>query len=316
MIFSKYRIAIPAAILACLLAACSAAAQNNRVVIQSNSGDTFLGISMEDVTASNMSEYKLTDERGVIVRSVQEGSPAEEATLRENDVILEFAGQPVWSSRQFSRLVTETPAGRNVKLTVSRDGKLVNLSATLQARSDRGLAGNNAEQRLREAFPGGQMERFFESLPPGIQLYPPDSARPSRPDTPGDQPRSPRNAVPQRPEVPGGRQGVERADQRPRLGVELQSLTEQMADYLGVPDKKGALIASVLSGSVSEGNLRAGDVVVGVNDREITSPEELTRFIRDASGEITVRVIRDKKQISVRISLPSEETPQRGGYRL
>jgi len=298
MNFSKYRIAIPAAIFACLLVACSATAQNNRVIIQGNPGDTFLGINMEDVTASNISEYRLTDERGIIVRSVQDGSPAEEAGLRENDVILEFAGQPVWSTRQFSRLVSETPAGRSVALTVSRDGKLVNLSATLQTRPERGLTGGNIDQRLRDAFPGGQIERFFEALPGG------------------EPPRSPRNTVPQRPDVPGGRQGTERPEQRPRLGVELQPLTEQMADYMGVPGKKGALITSVVSGSVSEGKLRAGDVVIGVNDREIASPEELTNFVRNASGDITVKIIRDKKQVSVSISLSSGEAPQRGGYRL
>jgi hypothetical protein len=41
----------------------------------------------------------------------------------------------------------------------------------------------------------------------------------------------------------------------------------------------------------------------------------LTRFIQEASGEITIKVIRDKKQISVKISLSSDES-QGGGYRL
>ena len=300
MSFSKFRIAIPATIFACILAACSAAAQNRSIIIQNNSGDSFLGISMEDVTVSNMSEYKLTDEKGAIVRSVQEGSPAEEAGLRENDVIVEFEGQAVLSTRQFSRLVSETPIGRKVAVTVSRDGKRINLSATIGERT-----GSSAAQRF-ETIPGdGQIERLFELFPPGSQWNPREI-----PMNPPDS-----RARPQRPDAPGGRQGAERSEQRPRLGVETQPLTEQMAGFLSVPGGKGVLITSVINGSASEGKLKAGDVVIGVNDREVESPADLTRFVQEASGEITVRIIRDKKQVSVNINLASDEVPG-GGYRL
>ena len=292
MNFSKYGIVIPA-IFACILAACSAAAQNRSMVVQYNSGDSFLGITMEDVTASNRSEYKLTEEKGAIVRSVQEGSPAEEAGLSENDVILQFGGESVWSIRQLSRLVSETPAGRNVAITVSRDGKPVNLSANIGVRTER-----TSDQRFSGTLQGDQIERFFDSLPPGIQINPPDfRVRPQRPDT------------------QGGRQGAERSEKRPRLGVETQPLTEQMAEYMGVSTGKGALITSVVSGSPSEGKLKAGDVVIGVNDREVTSPVDLTRFVQDASGEINIKVVRDKKQITVKINLAADEVPD-GGYRL
>ena len=86
---------------------------------------------MEDVTAANMSQYKLNSVRGVIVGSVLPGSPAEKASLKENDVIVEFGGHPVWSSFELSRLVQETPVGRKVDLGISRDGNRMNLSATL-----------------------------------------------------------------------------------------------------------------------------------------------------------------------------------------
>ena len=311
MNFSKYRIAVPAAIIACLLVTATIWAQSG-LVIRANpgTGDVFLGISMEDVTASNMSEYRLADEKGVIVRSVQEESPAGEAGLRENDVILEFAGQSVWSARQLSRLVTETPAGRSVAMTVSRNGNRINLSATLRIRTERGTA-----QRF-EALPG-QMERFFEALPPGGQM---DRFFEAFPD---GQPRPPRTPGQARPDAQGrgGGRGAspdnpERSEPRPRLGVETQPLTEQMAEYMGVPGKKGVLIASVLNGSASEGKLKAGDVIISVNDQDVANPADLTRYVGEASGEVTVKVIRDKKQISVNINLSSDEPQSGGGYRL
>ena len=76
---------------------------------------SYLGIRMEDVTSDNMASYKLDAERGVIVRSVDKGSPAEEASLREKDVILEYDGIPVISSTQLKRLVQETPPGRRAE---------------------------------------------------------------------------------------------------------------------------------------------------------------------------------------------------------
>lgn len=292
MSFSKSRIVIPAAVFACLLAVSMAAAQT-RTIIQSNSSEAFLGITMEDVTVSNMSEYRITDEKGAIVRAVQEGSPAEDAGLRENDVVLEFAGQSVLSTRQLSRLVSETPVGRKVAITVSRDGKRLNLSATLGTRTSRN-AENRMEQRFFDALPGDGLDRFFDALP--------DQFRSQRPD---------------RPDVQGGRQGADRSEQRPRLGVETQPLTDQMAEYMGVPGKKGVLITAVQSGSASEGKLKAGDVIVGVNDRDVVNPSDLSRYVREISGEITLKVIRDKKQISISISLPSSETQSEGGgYRL
>ena len=46
----KYRFAIPTAFFVCLLVASLPAAAQNRTIIQSNAGDAFLGITMEDVT--------------------------------------------------------------------------------------------------------------------------------------------------------------------------------------------------------------------------------------------------------------------------
>ena len=56
----------------------------------------YLGVHMKDVASGDVSKYKLGSERGVIVSSVAQGSPAETANLKEGDVILEFGGFAVW----------------------------------------------------------------------------------------------------------------------------------------------------------------------------------------------------------------------------
>jgi serine protease Do len=281
--------------LLCLAATPTAKAQNlqNLRLFQTtdNASGAYLGVSMQDVTAKNLSEYRLAEERGVIVRSVQKGSPAEAASVKEDDVILEFAGQQVLSSFQLSRLVKETPVGRKVALVVSRDGKRLNLNATLEAREPSRADGGIDEQT--EPFPlrSPNLPRNF-----GFRLDTPDR---------NDNRRQDRQ----------NRQDEDRAQDKPRLGVETQTLTTQMAEYLGVTGKKGALVASVASGSASDGKLKAGDVIVGIDGDSIDNPETLSRAIQGAAaGQVAVKIIRDKKPLSVNVELPAGGN--RKSYRL
>jgi serine protease Do len=272
--FTKCQIAALIGLFACGSASPLSQAQN----VMFSSAGAYLGIQMADVTATNMSQYKLSNERGVIVRSVVKGSPAEAANLHEGDVILEFAGYPVWSSMQLTRLVQETPAGRKVEVVVSRDGKRMSLTAQIA-------------NRAREQGDNGMVLPGPDWLGPGMHSF--RFAVPGIPDENNTEP-------------PG---------RKPRLGLTLQPLTDQLGEFLGVPNKKGALIVSVASGSASWGKLKSGDVIIGAGGRNIDSPEDLTRLIRDkAEGSITLKIIRNKKETSVVIDLPPEENPK--GYQL
>jgi serine protease Do len=64
------------------------------------------------------------------------------------------------------------------------------------------------------------------------------------------------------------------------LGVQIQSLTPEMAASLGIPEPKGAIVASVLPDSpAARGGLRQGDVITAIDGREITDSHELTRRV-------------------------------------
>lgn len=74
---------------------------------------------------------RITDaDAGVKVDQVQPNSAAEKAGVKAGDVITTFDGERVRSGRQFARLVQETPPGRSVKMTVSRDGQQKDLQVT------------------------------------------------------------------------------------------------------------------------------------------------------------------------------------------
>jgi S1-C subfamily serine protease len=61
------------------------------------------------------------------------GSPAEAAGMRAGDVIAAIDGKPVTSAAQLVNRLDEHKVGDTVRLTVQRDGKPVELTATLKA---------------------------------------------------------------------------------------------------------------------------------------------------------------------------------------
>ncbi len=252
-------------------------------------GGSYLGIEMEDVTADNMANYKLNSERGAIVRSVVKGSPAEAAGLQEKDVILEFAGMPVFSALQMTRLVRETPVGRKVDLLLSRDGRKVNVTVKIGQR-ERGVG-------MMEGGPGTMM--FGDPGTRVFRFHTPEGGNP--------------------PEMPGIGPFAWEESSKPRLGVTLQPLTYQMADFLGVPGKKGVLVTSVVEGSPAVGKLKAGDVVISADNQPIDDLGDLTRIVRGKpeGAKLELKVVRDKKEIPVTVGLTGAGAkPQNKGFKL
>jgi S1-C subfamily serine protease len=258
----------------------------------------YLGVEMEDVTPDNMSDYKLTSERGVIVRSVEKGSPAQAANLQEKDVILEYAGMPVFSSSQFTRMVRETPPGRKVDLVVSRDGKRLTLSARTGTRE-----GGSSE-----------MGRNFEVLPDHDGTHGWTFRGPEGRTFQFHMPGGPGEAF----MMPGGR-AFSFAYDKPRLGVTLQPLTSQLADFLGAGGRKGVLVTSVTENSPAVGKLKAGDIILSADGHTIESPETLTTLLasKESQAKVELKIIRDKKEqtIVVELSKTDGET-HKGGYRM
>src|SRR5437870_12133381 len=93
-------------------------------------GGSYLGIGGMDVTPDRVKALSLKEERGVEISSVDEDGPAAKAGLKPGDVVLEFNGTPVQGTVQFQRMVGEMPPGRQVKLTVWRNGASQTLTAT------------------------------------------------------------------------------------------------------------------------------------------------------------------------------------------
>ena len=89
---------------------------------------------------------------------------------------------------------------------------------------------------------------------------------------------------------------------RGRLGVVVQPLTTQLASYFGV--KAGVLVAEVAQDSAAEkGSIKAGDVITAINGERVGSREDLSRLLRDADGDVSVAVTRDKKELTLKVAV-------------
>jgi len=245
-------------------AACfpSAAAQSSsRHVVVARPG-SYLGVGAIDIDEERAKALNMKEVRGVEIKSVDAESPAAKAGLKEGDVVLDYNGTPVAGIEQFSRLVRETPAGRQVHLNIWRGGATQTLNATIATR------------------PGGYSMHsddgsFSFTMPPIPPIPPID--------------------------VPQGTLSWRSST----LGIESESLNSQLAEYFGV--KEGVLVRAVIRNSPAEkAGVKAGDVIVKVDDRKISNSRDISAALRSLARDkhtFPLTVVRKQQETTLSITL-------------
>lgn len=94
----------------------------------------YLGVVPQEVTGEMADAFGLDTARGVAIPQVTDGSAADKAGLKRNDVIVEFDGKKVTSETQFRNLVAQQKPGETVEVVVLRDGRRKTLKVTLDQR--------------------------------------------------------------------------------------------------------------------------------------------------------------------------------------
>lgn len=94
---------------------------------------TYLGVGVEPIYQPLISHLPelLQSGQGVLVTSVAAGSPAEEAGIKPYDVLMTYGDQKLFSPEQLAKLVRADQAGREVTLSLVREGKVEQATATL-----------------------------------------------------------------------------------------------------------------------------------------------------------------------------------------
>lgn len=237
-------------------------------VIASGIGGGYLGIQTQDISSDNFAKYGLSEVRGVAVTKVSEDSPAAKGGIRAGDVILKFNGEEVSSYRKLTRLIMETAPDHKVVLRVFRSGGEEEITVTVGKRD------------VTAFQTGGIGVENFPSAPQVMRI-----------------PRVPRAPLPNG-ELNSRGGFILRSAPRRQIGINTTVLSAQLADYFGISGTKGLLIDEVLADSpAAKAGLKAGDVIVEANGRQITSEIELIKIVSEnTEGTVLMTVVRDKNR--------------------
>lgn len=100
-------------------------------------GNGRLGVRVERVAPGVAEDNNVPAGRGVLVAEVIPNTPAAKAGVKANDIVIEFAGQPVTDDpTAFVTLVQRAKAGEKLDLTVIRDAKRVPVRGVVLAAGD------------------------------------------------------------------------------------------------------------------------------------------------------------------------------------
>jgi serine protease Do len=226
---------------------------------------SYMGVNLADIDSERAKALKLRDVHGVEITRIEDNSPAAKAGLKVGDVVLEYNGQRVEGMEQFGRFVRETPAGREVKLAVSRDGNPQTVPVTLASRKDAMRAG----EVFSSTWPGNGREFHFNM--PEINIDLPQIYSMSRTSL---------------------------------LGVEAESLNPQLAEFFGVKEGV-LVRSVVKDSAAEKAGIKAGDVITKVDQEKVTSASELSGAIRSARSKTTfqVQVVREHREMTLNVTV-------------
>ncbi|MDZ7331598.1 MAG: DegQ family serine endoprotease [candidate division KSB1 bacterium] len=96
----------------------------------------YLGVTPQAIDEEMVQALGLENSQGALIASVEKGTPADKAGLKEQDVVLEVDGRKVVDDNDFRLRIAERNPGDKVRLKIVRDGKIKEITVTLTERPD------------------------------------------------------------------------------------------------------------------------------------------------------------------------------------
>ncbi len=91
----------------------------------------WLGVSISEISDDDLDRLKLSETKGVLIRAVVPGEPADQGGVKANDVIVAVDGNRLDGPRDLQRVVSSTPVGKRVRVVLLREGKQTEIDITI-----------------------------------------------------------------------------------------------------------------------------------------------------------------------------------------
>jgi S1-C subfamily serine protease len=234
--------------------------------------------------------------RGARITTVLEDSAAEEAGLRDGDVITGLNGEEIRNPGDLTRAMRGLEPGDEVELEILRDGRGENLAVELgeHPRSFSFAFGDEEDGPFGFSFDMDDLDGHLADLHERLQDLDFGDFGGSFVMDLDDF---------------GGSNMMHFGHGRPRLGVQVIQPTAELRQHLGSTEDLGILVGKVLPGTVAEeAGVQVGDLIVAVDDDEIADAGDLTRALeRRAGRDITLELVRDGRTVRLDATLAADE---------
>lgn len=221
----------------------------------------YLGVGTRDIDTQEATDLKLKDARGAEIIAVDHDAPAAKAGLRVRDVILWMNGQIVTGEAELRRMLRAIPPGRTITLVISRAGQEQTLTVKLADRSTLEAKAWSEHIPVPEPQEGDEYQ-----LPPAGSGF--------------------------------GNGFISGEVTNPLYtGLQLDAMGWQLAHFFGVHSGHGLLVRRVEDNSPgASAGLRAGDVIVRVNGKTVSTANQWERALKSSQGKaVDLTVMRDHK---------------------
>ena len=274
-----------AAVLVALVAACVvvpapalAGEKKIKVTIQTDDdGGGWLGIGIQELDGKIRGKLDLdSDIEGILIIEIYDDSPAEEAGLQEHDVLVSINGEKGKDLSHFVKLLKSKDPGTEVEIEIYRDGKMKTVDATLGERENtfiwKGFEGLEGLRGL-EGLKGLEALESLEALKALEHIV-----------------------------IPEIDIGMSTWGRRGRLGVYIDDVSGDLAEYFEIPGGEGVLVEGIVEGSPAEAaGIKAGDIIYKVDGNAVCCTEELVDAIAkmEADEETPIVLIRKGREVTV-----------------
>jgi serine protease Do len=104
-----------------------------------------LGVEVQEVGQGMADAFRLDTVEGALIANVERNGPGDKAGLKSGDVVRKVDGQPIVSSGDLPAMMSIARPGQKITLEVWRDGKALQLTATLGNSIDKAEPGERPE---------------------------------------------------------------------------------------------------------------------------------------------------------------------------